>query len=301
MSAKPVWKRSSGRQSIIFCYFSREVCVRTSQKHALQQHGECEVGRLYSCASRPLSVGSRGTQPNSHVLPSISYSKWTWFSPGPQWLNGETWQHWIPPIQTFRTAAKLQLKTSSESCPYAAVLIGCCLSQRRSSFIRKETRCRSISGKWVLKMLRGCNWHRTCPMADQCRTFGFCYHRIVVVAEVVVVVMQGCYFVFGPLLLRATVTYKAIQLEYVVQYFNKNHPVLIFLWGLPIIMLLINTGSVLDKKIERRCNVLTKEKTWRCRCKIGAFAKKIAGKTSRAKQSLQRETLWHYWNFDRVK
>jgi hypothetical protein len=35
----------------------------------VQQGGECGVGRLYSCASRPVSVGSRGTEPNSKVLP----------------------------------------------------------------------------------------------------------------------------------------------------------------------------------------------------------------------------------------
>jgi hypothetical protein len=32
---------------------------------------ECGMGRLYSCACRPVSVGSRGAEPNSQLLPSI--------------------------------------------------------------------------------------------------------------------------------------------------------------------------------------------------------------------------------------
>jgi hypothetical protein len=43
--------------------------VKTNQKNAMQQGGACGVGRLHSCASRQLSVGSRRTEPNSQVLP----------------------------------------------------------------------------------------------------------------------------------------------------------------------------------------------------------------------------------------
>jgi hypothetical protein len=49
-------------------FFSREAWVKTNQKNAMQQGGECGVGRLYSCASRPVSVGSHGTEPNSQML-----------------------------------------------------------------------------------------------------------------------------------------------------------------------------------------------------------------------------------------
>jgi hypothetical protein len=44
--------------------FSHEAWVKTNQKNAMQQGGECVVGRLYSCASRPISVRSRGAEPN---------------------------------------------------------------------------------------------------------------------------------------------------------------------------------------------------------------------------------------------
>jgi hypothetical protein len=39
--------------------------------------------------------------------------------------------------ETSRATAKLQLKASAEGCPYAAIVIGCCVSQRRSSFMGK--------------------------------------------------------------------------------------------------------------------------------------------------------------------
>jgi hypothetical protein len=74
-------------------YFSREAWVKTNQKNAMQEGRECGVGRLYSFDSRPVSVGSRGTEPNSQVLPSFSYSRVGWIRPHWQWLNGKTWQH----------------------------------------------------------------------------------------------------------------------------------------------------------------------------------------------------------------
>jgi hypothetical protein len=40
-------------------------------------------------------------------------------------------------IQTSRTAAKLQLKAFGWRLPHPAIVIGCCMSQRRSSFMRK--------------------------------------------------------------------------------------------------------------------------------------------------------------------
>jgi hypothetical protein len=40
-------------------------------------------------------------------------------------------------IQTSRTAAKLQLKASVLGYPHLAIVIGCCMSQWRSRFIRK--------------------------------------------------------------------------------------------------------------------------------------------------------------------
>jgi hypothetical protein len=46
--------------------------VKTNQKNCMQQGEECGMGRLYSCASRLLSVGSRGTEPKSQVLRSIT-------------------------------------------------------------------------------------------------------------------------------------------------------------------------------------------------------------------------------------
>jgi hypothetical protein len=70
------------------------------------------VGRLYSCASRPLSVGSRGRVPKSQVLPSSSYSRVRWFRPVSRWDNTE-----LLMIQTARINTKLQLKASAVPTP----------------------------------------------------------------------------------------------------------------------------------------------------------------------------------------
>lgn len=40
-------------------------------------------------------------------------------------------------IQTPPTAAQLQLMSSAEGCPHPDIVIGCCMYQRRSGFIRK--------------------------------------------------------------------------------------------------------------------------------------------------------------------
>jgi hypothetical protein len=76
--------------NIIADSFSRVALVKTNQTKAMQHSRECGVGRLYSCASRPLSVGSLGTEPNSQVLPSVSYSPMRCFRPVSQWLNVKT-------------------------------------------------------------------------------------------------------------------------------------------------------------------------------------------------------------------
>jgi hypothetical protein len=38
--------------------------MKTIQKNAMQQGGECRVVQEYSCDSRPVSVGSRSTESN---------------------------------------------------------------------------------------------------------------------------------------------------------------------------------------------------------------------------------------------
>jgi hypothetical protein len=75
---------------------------------------------------------------------------------------------------------------------------------------------------------------------------------------------------------------KSIHLVYVVENFNKNSLVLIFLQCLQFIIWLINS------KLRVRTGQDNKKKTpridwrisWRYWCKIGAFAKKITNKTS---------------------
>jgi hypothetical protein len=48
-------KEEQVKPVVIGDFFSREVWVETNQKNAIQQGGACGVGRLYSCASQPVS------------------------------------------------------------------------------------------------------------------------------------------------------------------------------------------------------------------------------------------------------
>jgi hypothetical protein len=86
--SKFYYHTGSGFYTIADLFF-HETWVKTNHKNAMQQGGKCGVGRLYSCASRPLSVGSLSTELNSQVLPNISYSQVRWFRPDSQWLNGK--------------------------------------------------------------------------------------------------------------------------------------------------------------------------------------------------------------------
>lgn len=58
-------------RNVIVVSFSCEVWVKANQKNAMQQGGECGMGKLYLFASQLASVKSSGTQPNSQVLPSV--------------------------------------------------------------------------------------------------------------------------------------------------------------------------------------------------------------------------------------
>jgi len=53
---------------VISRLFSRESCVKTDKINTIQQSG---VGQLRSYALRQVSVGSRDSEPNLQVLPSV--------------------------------------------------------------------------------------------------------------------------------------------------------------------------------------------------------------------------------------
>jgi hypothetical protein len=131
--------------------FSCEAWVKTNQKNAMQQGGECGVGQLYSYASRPVSVGSCDTEPSSLVLPSISHSLVRWFRPHSQWLNSKTWQHWTAyDTNSFYRSQAAEGFVRLKAVPNLLLW----MSQRRSSFIRKWMKYSSLGKATCLSAAR---------------------------------------------------------------------------------------------------------------------------------------------------
>jgi hypothetical protein len=85
------WWWSSGsssmtqKQNIIVVSFCHEAWVKRMLCN--------RVGRLYSCASWPAPVRSHSTELNSHMLPSLPYSRVRWLRWDSHWLNSKMQQH----------------------------------------------------------------------------------------------------------------------------------------------------------------------------------------------------------------
>jgi hypothetical protein len=112
MRSRQLTTRSVTRPAIADS-FSREGWAKSNQKKALRRSGKCVVYRLYSCASRPISVGSRGTEPNWPVLPNISYNRVRWFRPDSQWFHRKTWQR-CSALNCWRYKRLLRCRAATE-------------------------------------------------------------------------------------------------------------------------------------------------------------------------------------------